>query len=100
MGKVGAPKGNQNGSKGRIWRDALRKALARKEGNVEKGLRAIADQVVNAAIEGEFWAIKEIAERMDGKPAQQQIITGDEEGGPIKTNATILFVPAPLDEAD
>ena len=97
---MGAPIGNNNASRARMWREALRKALARKEGSIEKGLIVVADNVVKAAMDGEMWAIKEIGDRLDGKPAQQQIITGDEEGGPIKTKSEIVFVPAKLDEKD
>ena len=41
-------------------------------------LRAIADKLVDLAISGELQAIKEIADRIDGKPAQA-IIGGDED---------------------
>ncbi len=41
-------------------------------------LRAIADKLVELAISGELQAIKEIADRIDGKPAQA-IIGGDED---------------------
>ncbi len=89
---MGAPKGNLNAVRNKPWKDALRRALARKSGSVNKGLNYIADQVLDAAIKGDVWAIREVSERMDGKAAQEQILTGDEEGGPIKHSMKIKFV--------
>lgn len=80
---AGAPLGNQNRAKSKKWEDALKRALARKAGSVSMGLDLIADQVVERAINGEIAAQMEIANRMDGKPAQQQIHTGDMDGGPV-----------------
>lgn len=80
---MGAPVGNLNQSKGKPWQQALKLALSRKGGNLTKGLEAVADQVVKKAYEGDWTAIQEIANRVDGKPAQQQIVTG-EDGGPVQ----------------
>lgn len=55
-------------------------------------LRRIADKVVTAAEEGDLQAAKEIADRLDGKPAQQQIHVGDEEGGPIQNTVKVEYV--------
>ena len=51
---AGAPKGNQNAAKGREFRDALRKALAN---GGDKQLPKIVEALVNAAVDGEQWAI-------------------------------------------
>lgn len=68
---MAAPEGNQNAAKGALFNSALRRALARHSGkNVDSGLNDVADQLVLAAVKGESWAIKEIADRLDGKPAQ------------------------------
>lgn len=87
----GPPKGNQNAKKGRLWRDALNEELinavvdGRPAGSVMAGLRAIARQVVKDALNGDYHAINEIANRQDGKPAQAVHVSGD-ESGPIGTN--------------
>jgi hypothetical protein len=47
------------------------------EGVKQKRINAIADKICRMAIEGDVTAIKEIGDRLDGKPAQA--ITG--EGG-------------------
>jgi hypothetical protein len=70
---MAAPQGNQNAVKNRPWTDALRRELAQYQGDGIKAgeaLRAIARQVVAGAIKGEKDSIKEIGERLDGKPHQ------------------------------
>ena len=74
MGK-GAPKGSRNKAKGTEWSDQLRWALANytnAESGIARGqaLRAIAEKVVEQAVGGEWKAIEEIGNRLDGKPAQ------------------------------
>jgi hypothetical protein len=62
--------------------DALRVELAAL-GDDKKGLRNIAKQLIAKATAGEMQAIQELANRTDGKVAQQLIHTGDEDGGPL-----------------
>lgn len=38
-----------------------------------EALRRVADKLVSEAEKGEQWAIKELADRLDGKPAQEVI---------------------------
>lgn len=45
-------------------------------------LRDVADALINKAIDGDVQAIKEIADRLDGKVAQA--VVGDEDGGPLQ----------------
>lgn len=58
------------------FRDALRMELAA-AGDNNKALRMIAAKLIEKATEGDMQAIKEIADRTDGKVAQT--IAGDEE---------------------
>jgi hypothetical protein len=67
---MAAPYGNKNGVKGKRWEEALRRALSRAGGSVSKGLDPIASKVVAAAQAGEIEAIREIANRLDGKPTE------------------------------
>ena len=67
---MAAPKGNNNATKNKPWGDALSRALARQAEGKDNALNLIADQVVKAALNGEKWAIEEVGNRMDGKPAQ------------------------------
>ena len=47
-------------------------------------LRKVAEILVKQALKGEAWAIKELADRIDGKVPQAQIIQGDEDGGSVR----------------
>lgn len=80
----GAQPGNNNAGKGTDWRDSIRHALAkvgRKEKGNEaayrKGLNKVAEKFIEAAEDGEAWAMKELGDRMDGKPAQSIDLTGE-----------------------
>jgi hypothetical protein len=66
---AGAPKGNQNakGRKQKLFDDALRRAIAQDD---KDRLRTAAESLLTQAASGEQWAIKELADRMDGKPVQ------------------------------
>ena len=59
----------------KIWADAVRRAVFRRleneEGKPQK-IERLADKLVDFAMDGEGWAMKEIGERLDGK-AQQAI---------------------------
>lgn len=70
-------KGNDHGKKGREFGNALRRALKQhKSGNA---LRLVADRLIDCAIEGEQWAVRELADRLDGKPQQAVDVTSKGE---------------------
>jgi len=72
------------------WSDAIRKAVhdVREEKDADgvvkktRAINLLAQKVVNAALEGDMTAMKEIGDRLDGKPKQAVEQTG-EGGGPI-----------------
>jgi hypothetical protein len=81
---MGAPFGNHNAAKARRWHDALNRALARytsKEPPINAGeaLDTLALNVVASALAGDWEAITEIGNRLDGKPAQALTLGGDHE---------------------
>ncbi len=70
---MGAPVGNRNSAGGerQQFRQALKRVLTRSsEVDVTAGLERMARKLVQAANKGEQWALIEIANRIDGKPAQ------------------------------
>lgn len=69
------PRGQQ---RDKPYRDALRMELAAAGDNM-KELREIARAHIDAAKSGDMGAIKELADRMDGKPAQEQTVTIDDK---------------------
>lgn len=92
MAAVGGQPGNQNAVRAKKWREAIMRALARKSGTVDQGLDTAADKLVTLAIdEGDKWALEEIGDRVDGKPAQS-IIGGDEDDPPIKHSHSVEWV--------
>lgn len=71
-GKAGAPEGNQNAAKSKIWLDTIRRHLAKRP----KDLEDVAIAMFEAAKQGDMSAIKEIGDRLDGKVTQP--LGGDE----------------------
>lgn len=90
---MGAPVGNTNARSAKLFQQALKRALARKtENSVDAGLDKGAEKLVDAFFAGEQWAIKEVGDRIDGKPAQQVVLNGDEEGGPVQMQGVLKLV--------
>lgn len=78
------------GRKGeKIWADAVRRAVMRRmeeaEGQPQK-IERLADKVVDMGLDGDVSALKEIGDRLDGKPVAQSQISGP-DGGPIETRS-------------
>jgi hypothetical protein len=65
MAKRGAPIGNQNAAKGKVWSDALRKEIERR-----KDMGKLAAKLVNLALEGNIQALKELGDRLEGRSSQ------------------------------
>lgn len=69
--------GNPNGGpKDKAFADAVR--LVVNEDDVARGkrkLRCLADRLYEDAMNGEGWAMAQIADRLDGKPAQESTVT-------------------------
>lgn len=72
----GAPK------RAKIWREAINRAIKRREQDDPQALEKLADKLLAAVDAGDIAAIKELGDRVDGKVAQA--IGGDDELGPIK----------------
>lgn len=83
--KGGGQIGNQNAKKGRLFFDQLRKELVQEDAIK---LRMIARKLVEAAQDGEPWAVKEIMDRVDGKAIQVTEMSGL-DGGAIETVTSI-----------
>jgi hypothetical protein len=77
-GQSGNPSGRP---KTKPFRDALQKAL-QEAGDDKDMLKAVAMALVAKATAGDVPAIKEVADRIDGKVAQPH--DGDGEGGPVR----------------
>lgn len=75
---MGAPAGNSNAAKQkRLLTDALKRELTQRPDDV----LAIANKLIDAAKNGEPWAMALIHDRVDGKAPQP--VVGDDESDPI-----------------
>jgi N-methylhydantoinase B/oxoprolinase/acetone carboxylase alpha subunit len=89
---AGAPLGNQNSIKSnRYFAETIKRMVKQSDGEV---LRKIAQALIDKAEDGDLGAIKEFADRVDGKAMQENKMTGD-ENAPIVLNV-ITGVPQPL----
>lgn len=82
MAKVGRPAGKRNSTDRRLtekpFADMVRVVMAEEdEVRKKRKLRVIADRLYESAADGESWAIEQIANRLDGKPAQESTVTID-----------------------
>ena len=82
--KGGGQPGNQNARKGKLFYDALRIALVQED---KKKLRTITEKLVKSAENGEPWAIKEVMDRIDGKPVNTTELSGT-DNSPLKLVVT------------
>jgi len=85
---MAAPIGNRNAHKGKIFFDALRRAMA---GDDHRRLRRAAERLLDLAAEGEPWAIKELADRLDGRPAQETFFDSNADAASL-TEIQVTFV--------
>lgn len=72
---------------------AIKEAI---EGSDRTKLRAVADALVEKAMVGDVQAIKEIADRLDGK-VPQAVIGGDEDDPAVRVTHVILTALRPND---
>lgn len=92
MAGKGAPLGNTYAAKDRRWTGMLQRVLAEPCAGGDR-LRKIALKLVQAAEEGQPWAITELANRLDGKPVQPVDVKDERQHQPI-TNALLEWVAA------
>lgn len=79
---MGFQKGNKEALKGtreKLFTSMLRIAVNENHACGEKKLRVIAEKLADCACDGESWAIQQVADRLDGKPAQESTVTIDDK---------------------
>ena len=81
---MGAPLGNQNAAKAKKWTAAIERALAKRSGKeFAEALDDLAEKFIAAVEAGDIAGYRELGDRLDGKPAQQLQLQGD-EAQPLK----------------
>lgn len=61
-----------------LWGDAIRRAIKRREESDPHALERLADVLLDKALTGDVPSLKEVGDRLDGKPAQQITVDGGE----------------------
>jgi len=77
-GKPGAPAGNQNATKGRVWRDAINRAMEIRDKSRAEGIKTLdqlAMELVELGLLKDLGALRELGDRLEGKAAQQLQLT-------------------------
>jgi len=87
----GAPKGNTNASKAKKLSKMLQDRLTER-----KEEQALMDKLLDLALGGDMAAIKEVFDRIDGKP-KQAIVGGDEDDSPIQITQIERIIVKPKD---
>lgn len=94
---MGAPVGNQNAASAKEWQQSLRRAMARKaDGDFRITLDRIADRVVDSALDGDRESWQEIANRLDGKPAQS-VDVGNKDDAAFRIEQIVRKIVDPRD---
>lgn len=87
---MGAPVGNQNAAKAKMWRAAIERALdAKGAGDRLAALNELATKLLERCEEGDLGALRELGDRLDGKPAQA--IVGDDDLPPVQQAIRVIF---------
>lgn len=90
---AGAPIGNAN-ARGKLWRQALIRALEKRAADNGRHrndeLDALADKLIAACFGDDLGALKELADRLDGKPAT--VLAGDDDLPPVKVDGFVRLV--------
>src|SRR5215813_5277521 len=95
MGHSYVPRNPRGQQRDKIYREALRLELADMSEGVDlKKLRQIARVHIEKAASGDMLAIKELADRLDGRPAQiLEHNPADSEPSPRSSTTTSLRCP-------
>ena len=96
--RMGAPFGNQNAFKGKLWREAINRALQRRsKGEMVQALDQLADRYLWAIFNGKkdyVPGFESLGSRLDGKPVQALEHSGP-EGEPLPSAVTVTLVRPP-----
>ena len=92
LGQSGNPGGRPHE---KLFLDALRIAVKAPDTDGTPKLRRIAERLVKAAMDGESWAVAEVANRLDGRPHQETTMGVIASGDPAQlTDAELMAIIA------
>jgi hypothetical protein len=89
-GQSGNPRGRLPD---KLFADQLRMVLFEEDKVTgRRKMRVIAEKLVEQAIAGEGWAIQQVADRIDGKPAQEQHVSYEKHDDSDWTRDELLAI--------
>ena len=65
---AGSKNGISNYSRGKPWKDAIKRAVLARDGNA---LRSLSEALIDKALTGDVSALRELGDRLDGKAVQE-----------------------------
>ena len=86
---MAAPVGNRNAAKAKVWSAAIQRALDRRASERGKAIDDLADKLLDLCAEGDLQALKELGDRLEGKPAVA-IVGGGEDDNPISFREIVI----------
>lgn len=89
---MAAPLGNANAAKAKRWTAQIEAAMAQMDESRSEGLKTmtrLAMKLIEKAEEGDLAALKEIGDRLEGKPKQQL---------DIEASVGVTMMITPIDE--
>ena len=95
---MAAPPGNQYAAKERVWTAAINKALEKRSalGRME-ALADLAEKLLEQCSEGNLVALRELGDRLEGKPGQSMTLGGDPENPLVIAGGIKLVRPESTD---
>ena len=95
---MAAAPGNQYAAKERVWTAAINKALEKRSalGRME-ALADLAEKLLDQCSEGNLVALRELGDRLEGKPGQSMTLGGDPENPLVIAGGIKLVRPESSD---
>lgn len=90
MATSGGQPGNQNAAK-KQWQAAINRALEKRASSRIEALDALAEKLLMLAEQGDLGALRELGDRIEGRPKQQVEMSGDAEN-PLQAKVVVEFV--------
>jgi hypothetical protein len=72
---MAAPLGNRNAAKAKVWSAAIERALERRAAERVPAINELAEKLIEMGLMGDLPALREIGDRLEGKPQQSTDIT-------------------------
>lgn len=76
---MAAPVGNRNAAKAKVWSSAIERALERRASERMPAINELAEKLIEMGLLGDLPALKEIGDRLEGKPHQSSEIAATVE---------------------